>query len=114
VADSPAPFCCPPPSLWLLAGAVQARQAIHGRMFAGNTVEAVFLQPQQFMDAIVPAALPAAAQLAAAPAPGATPLDPVLGAPAAVPSPPLPDAAALPEQLAIAPEVAVPEMPPVG
>lgn len=97
-----------------LEGAVKARQAIHGRMFAGNTVEAVFLQPQQFMDAIVPAALPAAAQLAAAPAPGATPLDPVLGAPAAVPSPPLPDAAALPEQLAGAPEVAVPEMPPVG
>lgn len=44
----------------------QAREAIHGRMFAGSTVEAVFLQPQDFLDAIAPPEAPAAAAAPAA------------------------------------------------
>lgn len=50
----------------------QAREAIHGRMFAGSTVEATFMQPQQFLDAIAPPEAPAAeapVAEAAAPAP---------------------------------------------
>ena len=45
------------------APSAQAREAIDGRMFAGNTIEVAFLQPQEFMDAIVPPELPPLAPL---------------------------------------------------
>ncbi|EFN57106.1 hypothetical protein CHLNCDRAFT_143928 [Chlorella variabilis] len=60
-----------------LEGSKQARAAIHGRMFAGSTVQAVFMQPQEFMDAIAPPPAPLP-DLAAA-LPGAVPG--VLGVP---------------------------------
>lgn len=47
----------------------QAREAINGRMFAGNTVEAAFMQAQDFIEAIQPP-----------PAPPPTILDPAAAA----------------------------------
>ncbi|KAL4419535.1 hypothetical protein ABPG77_005766 [Micractinium sp. CCAP 211/92] len=70
-------------------GARKAREAIDGRMFAGSTVQATFMQPQQFMDAIAPPPVPAAADPTAA-------ADPLMAALAAAAAPaPLPTPAAL-------------------
>ncbi|KAL4433887.1 hypothetical protein ABPG75_000328 [Micractinium tetrahymenae] len=75
-------------------GARKAREAVSGRMFAGSTVEATFMQPQQFMDAIVPPPMPEAADpLAAAAAAVADPLA-ALAAAAAAPVP-MPEPAAV-------------------
>lgn len=65
---------CKVPYSWPCAAqpsspSVQAKEAIDGRMFAGNTIEVAFLQPQEFMDAIVPPELPPLA-----------PLPPIVGA----------------------------------
>ena len=52
---------------------LQAREAIHGRMFAGSTVEASFMQPQEFLDAIAPPQAPAPAPAPEAEAAAAAP-----------------------------------------
>jgi splicing factor U2AF subunit len=62
-------------------GANKAREAIHGRMFAGSTVEAAFLQPQEFLDAIAPPEVPPQVPAAETPADVA----PAAEAPAPVP-----------------------------
>lgn len=80
----------------------QAREAVHGRMFAGSTVEASFMQPQAFMDAIVPppTPLPAAPEAALAAQPAAVPAaDPAAAAAAGAEAAPLPAEAEAPAPL---------------